>query len=672
MVEHLSPSEYIANGYHYRLDSQGRIVSAEGELHLAESDRVRNAAAQREAGHDSRDAADDGGHLIGTRFGGSPGLENLVAQNRVCNRRDYKSMENEWAHQLELGNQVRVRIEPVYRGDSERPTYLTGSYTITRPDGSHITEEFSFTNIDTRELEQELDALPEADLPELERDPYLTPEQQQIADEVEQEWEKMPAKKRHELLDDAAWSEQTDLATKKEDGAPAEETEPDSERAASKTGPAPVNGPDPAEAAEPRQVPEDGAPDRRAPETGTESADGRQGGLWNWIKSKFSGGGTNDIPGTEGSDGPRTAENAARQFEGLPVDEYGNVLSPDGHAPKLDNDEKLAQGTAEFVPVRLDPPVVEEVSANRLEMVRLNPEEIRDPDVFWSQHNMYDKAQGISRPTTKEDFLELASHIPEVKQRLAAGETLESLEKDPKVGACATQYFDPQVMPRAVVGNGFAEMQDGGRHRILAARELGFDIPVHVVGRYQTKDIEIRDNIDPPPPGGGGAGPIPPSNPPGGDGPTPPFNPPGGGGLPPWDLRNYDENGRYIGDRNQYDPDKMRDEIYRKALESYAEHVKHAYPDPLERSEAYADYADKLRRQFYPEEFEPQDQPADTAPEPPEREAEQAEEEPKDTPRPNTAAEPADEAEPEDEAEPQDETEPEDETEPHLHHPRSR
>ena len=193
MVEHLSPSEYIANGYHYRLDSQGRIVSAEGELHLAESDRVRNAAAQREAGHDSRDAADDGGHLIGTRFGGSPGLENLVAQNRVCNRRDYKSMENEWAHQLELGNQVRVRIEPVYRGDSERPTYLTGSYTITRPDGSHITEEFSFTNIGTRELEQELDALPEADLPELERDPYLTPEQQQIAKEVEQEWEKLPA-----------------------------------------------------------------------------------------------------------------------------------------------------------------------------------------------------------------------------------------------------------------------------------------------------------------------------------------------------------------------------------------------------------------------------------------------------------------------------------------------
>src|SRR5699024_12768632 len=65
---------------------------------------------------------------------------------------------------------------------------------------------------------------------------------------------------------------------------------------------APVNGPDPAEAAEPRQVPEDGAPDRRAPETGTESADGRQGGLWNWIKSKFSGGGTNDIPGTERSE----------------------------------------------------------------------------------------------------------------------------------------------------------------------------------------------------------------------------------------------------------------------------------------------------------------------------------------------------------------------------------
>lgn len=216
---HAPGSSYTANGFTYRLDDAGRIILAEGELHLAGSERVRAPAAQRHAGHADRLADDDGGHLIGTRFGGSPGPENLIAQNRVFNRADYKLMENQWAHQLELGNRVTVRLEPVYPEMSERPVYLTGSYTVLRPDGSCHTEEFSFTNLDARSLEREMDQLLADDLDDLPRDPGLAPEQQQLADEITEALDDLDARERYDLFDDCVFAHR---CAKKEDGASCE------------------------------------------------------------------------------------------------------------------------------------------------------------------------------------------------------------------------------------------------------------------------------------------------------------------------------------------------------------------------------------------------------------------------------------------------------------------
>ena len=186
----LPGSAYTANGFSYRLDDAGRIVSVEGELHLAGSERVRDPAAQRAAGRADRLPDDDGGHLIGTRFGGSPGPENLIAQNRVCNRSDYKIMENGWAHQLEIGNRVMVHLEPVYPDTGERPLYLTGQYTILRPDGTSFTEFFSFTNVDIHTLERQADLLLGDDLSDLPGDPGLTPEERALADEVAEDLER--------------------------------------------------------------------------------------------------------------------------------------------------------------------------------------------------------------------------------------------------------------------------------------------------------------------------------------------------------------------------------------------------------------------------------------------------------------------------------------------------
>lgn len=81
----------------------------------------------------------------------------------------------------------------------------------------------------------------------------------------------------------------------------------------------------------------------------------------------------------------------------------------------------------------------------------------------------------------KADYIEMASHIPEVRDRLNNGESLDALMQDGKVGACALQYFSPENMITLErCEDGHYEYASGGRHRIAAARELGIDIPVQI------------------------------------------------------------------------------------------------------------------------------------------------------------------------------------------------
>lgn len=101
------------NGYSYEKDDEERIILAEGDLHLGQG--VRDTSAQLKAGGEFRRDTDEGGHLIGSRFGGSGELNNLIAQNRFINRSAYKTFENAWADELESGNDVHVKIEPYYR-----------------------------------------------------------------------------------------------------------------------------------------------------------------------------------------------------------------------------------------------------------------------------------------------------------------------------------------------------------------------------------------------------------------------------------------------------------------------------------------------------------------------------------------------------------------------------
>ena len=119
---------------------------------------------------------------------------------------------------------------------------------------------------------------------------------------------------------------------------------------------------------------------------------------------------------------------------------------------------------------------VETVKPSQIEGVHLGDSEIRDVNVFWSMH-----------ASSKDFFIEAASHIPDVSNQLARGIPLEDLKNDNILGSCARLYFDPSNIPRVEKCDGYYTFDGDGRHRILAARELGYDIPVRIIGERRKK-----------------------------------------------------------------------------------------------------------------------------------------------------------------------------------------
>ena len=144
----------LNDGYEYIQDEYGRTISARGNLEYGES--KRNYSAQLEAGGEYRRETDEGGHLIGYRFGGSGDAENLVAENQTLNRSGFKVLENEWTKELERGNEVFVDIRPEYQDGTERPHSIWGEYMVSDIDGNETRDYFSFTNENLESKEFEL------------------------------------------------------------------------------------------------------------------------------------------------------------------------------------------------------------------------------------------------------------------------------------------------------------------------------------------------------------------------------------------------------------------------------------------------------------------------------------------------------------------------------------
>jgi hypothetical protein len=129
--ELLPNCQYEINGYKYETDDKGRIISAEGTLHMKDRDgRLPIADSIEDIGKGDQREGDDRGHLIGDQFDGSNGLENMVPQDAEINRNDFRNFENELAKEVKNGNEVYCKVEPVYSGDSRRPEAIVVTYSI--------------------------------------------------------------------------------------------------------------------------------------------------------------------------------------------------------------------------------------------------------------------------------------------------------------------------------------------------------------------------------------------------------------------------------------------------------------------------------------------------------------------------------------------------------------
>ncbi|MCD7865208.1 MAG: hypothetical protein LUG54_04195, partial [Clostridiales bacterium] len=109
---------------------------------------------------------------------------------------------------------------------------------------------------------------------------------------------------------------------------------------------------------------------------------------------------------------------------------------------------------------------------------------------FWNHH-----------ANTKDDYMDLASKLPEVQEQLANGVSLDEIKQNPDLRDCAAAYYDDDKMIQVIKTENGYEFQDDGRHRATAAQELGYDIPVKIInedvkGKRSAVDIPTRDSKD--------------------------------------------------------------------------------------------------------------------------------------------------------------------------------
>ena len=127
----LPNNTYEINGYIYKTDEFGRIISAEGKLHLkGNRGKLPIKDSMDAVGKGDQKEGDDRGHLIGDQFDGSNRLENLIPQDAHINEVDFKNLENELAQEVRAGKEVYVKVEPVYEGNSRRPSAIVVTYSI--------------------------------------------------------------------------------------------------------------------------------------------------------------------------------------------------------------------------------------------------------------------------------------------------------------------------------------------------------------------------------------------------------------------------------------------------------------------------------------------------------------------------------------------------------------
>ena len=114
------------NGYTYKTDSNGNIVSAHAdELKF----KTHDGRLKHNPNTADKLSGDDAGHIFADQFGGSPELDNLVSQRSTLNRavkgdnKTYRAMEKSWSDAMNNGKKVTdVGIKLSYKDGSSRPS----------------------------------------------------------------------------------------------------------------------------------------------------------------------------------------------------------------------------------------------------------------------------------------------------------------------------------------------------------------------------------------------------------------------------------------------------------------------------------------------------------------------------------------------------------------------
>ena len=132
-IEYLKPNiKYNINGTLYSTDKQSRIYKVIRKDNLILSNAKRNNYAQRKVVelYGIKDK-DQGGHIIGRQFGGSPNIDNLIPINKKLNIGEMKNTEMEWRENIinvyEI-NDIIIDISYIYT--NTRPYIITIDYNI--------------------------------------------------------------------------------------------------------------------------------------------------------------------------------------------------------------------------------------------------------------------------------------------------------------------------------------------------------------------------------------------------------------------------------------------------------------------------------------------------------------------------------------------------------------
>jgi hypothetical protein len=135
---------HVGPNYTYITDPEiSRVIQAFGVLKIEEVDRHK--PQQTAVGKLARETGDQGGHLFGTRFGGSGQAINIVPMAAQTNQKGgaWYSMEETLAEYLADGHAVHVNIDISYMDDYPlRPC----SFVVTATIDGHIKKQFTVPN----------------------------------------------------------------------------------------------------------------------------------------------------------------------------------------------------------------------------------------------------------------------------------------------------------------------------------------------------------------------------------------------------------------------------------------------------------------------------------------------------------------------------------------------